>query len=769
MWEFDLRERVVTTHGSAMDLFGVAAEDEHELDAYLDRIHHEDRERVVSLLKETTDPRDRFDVEFRVRTRTDEDRPEPEHRWLHSRGVVVDDSGEERRVVGITSDVTERKRRQDELRRKSKALDAAPVGTVITDPKQSDNPIIYVNDRFERVTDYPPEEVLGRNCRFLQGERTAPDQVAALRQAVSDGYPASVELRNYRRDGSEFWNRVDIAPVTNDAGEVVNFVGFQRDITDRKRQAQALEERERILRELHAASRRLLTADDPEDVAETLSDVLTTVFDFGTVSVYRYDEAEGVLRTSDTADAPAGEGLFESTVHPDGGPLWNSYRSGETEVYAHDGQSSAVDHEQLLVVPVGDFGVIVGVPAGQSGGDERLRSDSESQDDGPATADSVAGEVESIFETPKVELVELLAANAAAVFRRIHNQQSLNEASRRLTNERDKVRELSAVVDRIQTIQRRVTDSETRAELESTVCEELVASDHVDFAWIGRPEGLDTDLTPTTWAGDAHRFVDVLRNADGEPPLPAQRAAEHRRTHADHSLPSRVYDAQWAKEAVAYGYRSVLSVPLVYDDVLYGVLTGYATDSDALTGIHEDLLVDVASILGTYDRVLQNRFTAGDSGFVELDVAVRDDRYPLHTLAVSAGCVIRFETVVAVDDDRARLLVTVTDGDPERVREAADGVPSVTGIDSAGSNDDARMTVSVETPFLATEVERHGGRLVSSETVTASGAGGEDCRATSTRDNANPWETPVGDDETEMITRVCIRLPAAASHRPLLQ
>jgi len=122
----------------------------------------------------------------------------------------------------------------EELRLKKRAIDEAPVGVTIIDATRPDEPMIYINDAFERLTGYSKSFAVGRNCRFLQGEASDPDAVAELRAAVDAGESASVELLNYRRDGTPFWNRVDIAPVHDADGEVSHFVGFQMDITDRK-------------------------------------------------------------------------------------------------------------------------------------------------------------------------------------------------------------------------------------------------------------------------------------------------------------------------------------------------------------------------------------------------------------------------------------------------------------------------------------------------------------------------------------------------------
>jgi PAS domain S-box-containing protein len=108
--------------------------------------------------------------------------------------------------------------------------------------------MIYVNDGFVEMTGYDREEALGQNCRFLQGEATDPDRVAELRAAIDAAEPVSVDIRNYRKDGSEFWNHLEVAPVRDDAGDVVNYVGFQQDVTDRKERQHQLQVLDRVLR-----------------------------------------------------------------------------------------------------------------------------------------------------------------------------------------------------------------------------------------------------------------------------------------------------------------------------------------------------------------------------------------------------------------------------------------------------------------------------------------------------------------------------------------
>jgi PAS domain S-box-containing protein len=163
------------------------------------------------------------------------------HAVLEYRLTPLSVDGTVERVVGIARDITNRREQQAELERKDRAMDAAPIGITISDPSQDDNPLIYVNDRFTEVTGYAEKEVLGSNCRFLQGEHTSSEPVAWMREAINNKEPVTVELRNYRQDGTEFWNRVSIAPVYNDDGKLTNYVGFQQDVTGQKEHEQEYE------------------------------------------------------------------------------------------------------------------------------------------------------------------------------------------------------------------------------------------------------------------------------------------------------------------------------------------------------------------------------------------------------------------------------------------------------------------------------------------------------------------------------------------------
>ncbi|OED33979.1 biphenyl 2,3-dioxygenase [Planococcus maritimus] len=117
-------------------------------------------------------------------------------------------------------------------------LDGSKVGTIVTDPEKEDNPIIYANHTFTEMTGYGKEEILGRNCRFLQGPDTSAMGVDQIRQAIKNQEKTTVILRNYRKDGTSFWNRLAITPVL--VKEKLYFIGTQTDVTIEQLQEEAI-------------------------------------------------------------------------------------------------------------------------------------------------------------------------------------------------------------------------------------------------------------------------------------------------------------------------------------------------------------------------------------------------------------------------------------------------------------------------------------------------------------------------------------------------
>ncbi len=115
------------------------------------------------------------------------------------------------------------------------AIEATRVGLLIVDALQPDMPVVFCNTGFEEMTGYSSDEVLGRNCRFLQGDDLKQDAISVMRDAIRRGDECFVTLRNYRKDGTLFWNEVSISPIRDADDRVTHFVSIQNDVTTHQR------------------------------------------------------------------------------------------------------------------------------------------------------------------------------------------------------------------------------------------------------------------------------------------------------------------------------------------------------------------------------------------------------------------------------------------------------------------------------------------------------------------------------------------------------
>lgn len=136
--------------------------------------------------------------------------------------------------------------KDDENLQLARAFTFVSEGVVITDPHQVDNPIVYVNPAFTSMTGYEAVEVLGQNCRFLQGAGTNSQVIADIRAAIAQRQEIRTTILNYRKNGQPFWNELKISPVFSEEGELIYFVGIQADITERKQAEIALQNQSRL-------------------------------------------------------------------------------------------------------------------------------------------------------------------------------------------------------------------------------------------------------------------------------------------------------------------------------------------------------------------------------------------------------------------------------------------------------------------------------------------------------------------------------------------
>ncbi len=158
----------------------------------------------------------------------------PEQRIAEARASQTVWEGEHARVIALR-DITARRHAEQRLKLLERAIESSVNGVVVADARDPAMPLIYVNPAFERMTGYPAEQAIGRNCRFLQGTDRDQPELDNLRRALTEQRGCEVVLRNYRRDGTLFWNQLALAPVRDARGDATHFVGVLNDLTERRR------------------------------------------------------------------------------------------------------------------------------------------------------------------------------------------------------------------------------------------------------------------------------------------------------------------------------------------------------------------------------------------------------------------------------------------------------------------------------------------------------------------------------------------------------
>ena len=164
--------------------------------------------------------------------------------FLAQRFLLFKEDGNVFGLCMMGLDITARKEREEWLRLQAKAMDASINGILITDARAPDMPILYANDAFVAMTGYDKDEVVGRNCRFLQGEDRDQAEIEEIRTTIRAGRPSQALLRNYRKDGRLFFNELTISPMKGEHDELTHFIGIQNDVTARVTADRAVRARE---------------------------------------------------------------------------------------------------------------------------------------------------------------------------------------------------------------------------------------------------------------------------------------------------------------------------------------------------------------------------------------------------------------------------------------------------------------------------------------------------------------------------------------------
>ena len=257
--------------------------------------------------------------------------------WTNT--LLFDDQGKMNFLIAVGVDITERRQAETLIRMQSNALNSSTNGVAIADATHPDLPLVYVNPAFEEITGYSASELLGRNSRFLQGKDRNQPELVEIRTCLREGRPWKATLRNYRKDGSLFWNRIKISPILDKEGKLTHFLGIINDITERKRADDHL----RLISSVfHHADEGILITDKNASIIEVNPA-------FSRITGYAHEEVLGKtprILHSGRQDKAFYEAMWREILENGqwSGEVWNRRKNGE--IYPERLTLSAVKNDE---------------------------------------------------------------------------------------------------------------------------------------------------------------------------------------------------------------------------------------------------------------------------------------------------------------------------------------------------------------------------------------------------------------------------------------
>lgn len=245
------------------------------MQAWLARAHPDDRDAMALALRQLMHSRRPIEWEYRtldaaLNWRQIEVKTLPE----------LDEHGQIRLVRGTLHDITEARALNQALMLRKRAIEALSSGVLISDLGQDDAPIIYASPAACEITGYSADELMQNNCRMLQGSDRTQPEIAVIRGAIERREPVQVTLRNYRKDGTMFWNELALAPVPDEAGRIRYYIGILTDVTARRRNESMLLEMQQRMRSILDTAADAIVVIDQKGIVQLFSHAAENIFGY---------------------------------------------------------------------------------------------------------------------------------------------------------------------------------------------------------------------------------------------------------------------------------------------------------------------------------------------------------------------------------------------------------------------------------------------------------------------------------------------------------
>ncbi|WP_336345041.1 MEDS domain-containing protein [Halalkalicoccus ordinarius] len=403
------------------------------------------------------------------------------------------------------------------------------------------------------------------------------------------------------------------------------------------------ERREGRLTALNEMSRELTDAETPDEVADCVIRHAQRGLQLPLTTVAYYDEDTGELSTA-AQTASAEDGLPTATLcAPGTGAAWDAFVLNKTRFVDGDGNERSVGtrFSEVAAIPLARHGVFL-------------------------TASTSDG-----FGPSERDFLGTVAATIESVLTRTERKRLLQERERTLESQNETLQRLNRVNGIIRNIDQALVRASTRSEIEAVVCTQLARTGPYDLAWIGGYDAVTGDLTPRERDGDETGDPDLTADTVDDERTPTAGAITTREPQVVDNVLTDPPLEEWQKRALDRGYRSIIALPLVYKESLYGVLTVYTSQPGVFDGLEGAVLEELSDTIAYAMHVVESRQAIVDDSTVELEFDVGDLRADVTELVERTDGEFEFESVVPRSDGSIRGYFTMRGATADEVSEAA--------------------------------------------------------------------------------------------------
>lgn len=444
--------------------------------------------------------------------------------------------------------------------------------------------------------------------------------------------------------------------------------------------------------QLYETATDLLGVTSEEEAAQIVVSRTRDIIGLPEVVLYAFNSDTNAFRPLATAEAE------EHQVIPADAdsPVSSAFFTEETIVCDENSDSKAAQDTmtdgKAVFVPLGDHGVL-------------------------RAGDTIGG----VFDTQTRRITELLGATIRTAFDRLTYETELEDRQRDLEQQTVQLEQMNQLTELSQKIHERVLRADSRSEIEQAVCDQLVASDVCSFAWIGEYES-DTDrVTPRTWAGTDRGFLEESRTPTSEtPPPPAVQTARTGEQTLNNNIADGLRGKGWQRRLLERGFQSVVSIPLSYQQLSYGILTVYAKTPDVFDLQTQSVLDEVSETVGYAINSIETKQGLVADRAVELQLEATESDDILHRIAGIVDTEITFEGIVP-QEDASCVVFFSTDASTGDLQACLDTLPRIERLECLTDTEDTSLfEAAVSGTQLALTVAEQGGapQLIQSDGKT---------------------------------------------------